>query len=342
MISFIIPVYNVAPYVRRCLINLVPYILDNEIIIVNDGSTDSSQEIIDEYVAAHPSVISVYQANAGLSAARNTGLKYATGEYICFIDSDDYIDSQEFSYVVNAINDSAVLPDIVIYGRVEEYARWQMKAPSNLSFCSYPSGQDYFMKAVANGTFRTNAWDKLFKRKFIDDYGLRFVEGLLYEDMYFCLMAFMHSKSVLVLPYYPYHYIHYNSSSITKSIRKKDLDVLKFIHLTYDFVLNGKFSVTIHTKEFQLLIYNWVSSCLMNKYAYLSLRNKEAQDIFKSVVSDNIFMSAVEYCSKNRVGIRQKFFSVLLLRSHFAYKLMLHIALKMKVLKNRFLKNNDL
>ena len=342
LVSFIIPVYNVASYVKRCLINLVTYILDNEIIIVNDGSTDSSQTIIDEFVSAYPSVVAIYQSNAGLSAARNIGLKYATGEYICFIDSDDYIDPQEFSHILKFLNNGIALPDIVIYGRVDEYTGWYMKSPKNLFYCSYPSGQDYFKKAIANGTFRTNAWDKLFRRKFIDDYGLRFVEGLLYEDMYFCLMAFMYSKTVLVLPYYPYHYIHYNTSSITSLIRKKDLDVLKYVHLAYDFISSGNFTINTQTKEFQVLIYNWVSSCLMNKYAYLSLRDKEAQEIFKTVISDNLFMSAVAYCSKNSVGVRQKFFSILLLHSHFAYKLMLHMALKMKKLKNKLSKKNDL
>lgn len=343
IISFIIPVYNVETYLFRCLNSIVPYVQveNNEVIIVNDGSTDSSQDIIDNFVSSHPSVISIYQPNAGLSAARNTGLKYATGEYVCFIDSDDFIDSKEFSLLLDALNNDAS-PDIVVYGRVEEYGGWNIKMPRNLSSHLYLNGQDYFKESIVNGTFRTNAWDKLFRRKFIEDYGIRFVEGLLYEDMYFCLMSFMYSKSVLVLPYYPYHYIHYNTSSITSLVRKKDLDVLKYVHLAYDFISSGNFTINTQTKEFQVLIYNWVSSCLMNKYAYLSLRDKEAQEIFKTVISDNLFMSAVAYCSKNSVGVRQKFFSILLLHSHFAYKLMLHMALKMKKLKNKLSKKNDL
>lgn len=342
-ISFIIPVYNVEAYLIRCLDSIVPHILseNNEIIIVNDGSTDLSQTIIDDFVLSHPSVISIYQPNAGLSAARNTGLKYATGKYVCFIDSDDFIDSKELFLLLDALNNESS-PDIVVYGRVEEYGGWNIKMPYNFSSHLYLNGQDYFKESIINGTFRTNVWDKLFRKKFIDDYGLRFVEGLLYEDMYFCLMAFMYSKAVLVLPYYPYHYVHYNTSSITSLIRKKDLDVLKFIHLAYDFILSGNFTVSTHTKEFQVLIYNWVSSCLMNKYAYLSLRNKKAQEIFKAVISDDIFMSAVEYCSKSSVGIRQKFFSILLLHSPTTYKIVLHIALKTKVLKNKLFRNNGL
>lgn len=336
-ISFIIPVYNVEAYLECCLQSIIHFLSGNEIIIVNDGSTDSSQLIIDEFVSKHPSVIAVYQSNAGLSAARNTGLKYATGEYICFVDSDDYIDFQEFTLVLDALNNSTITPDIAIYGRVDEYVGWSIKSPQNLLFKSYSSGQDYFKEAVGNGTLRTNACDKLFRRSFVEDYGLRFVEGLLYEDMFFCLMAFMYSKSVLILPYYPYHYIHYNSSSITKSVRQKDLDVLKFVHLAYNFVRDGNFSLTTNSKEFQVLIFTWVSSCLMNKYAYLSLSNEQAKEIFKAVMADSLFMSAVEYCSKNDVGLRQKFFSILLIHSRFFYKIFLYAALKIRMFKSKIL-----
>ena len=98
-LSFIVPVYNVAPYLRKCVYSLVHQdFSDYEIILIDDGSTDNSQQICDEFASpsftnslTHSVVIKViHQANAGLSAARNTGIKYAKGEYICFVDSDDY------------------------------------------------------------------------------------------------------------------------------------------------------------------------------------------------------------------------------------------------------------
>lgn len=98
-LSFIVPVYNVAPYLRKCVYSLVHQdFSDYEIILIDDGSTDNSPQICDEFASpsftnslTHSVVIKViHQANAGLSAARNTGIKYAEGKYICFVDSDDY------------------------------------------------------------------------------------------------------------------------------------------------------------------------------------------------------------------------------------------------------------
>ncbi len=90
-LSFIVPVYNVAPYLRKCVNSLLAQDYeDYEIILVDDGSTDNSPQICDEYAEKGPSIHVIHQANAGLSAARNAGLKAAKGEYVCFVDSDDY------------------------------------------------------------------------------------------------------------------------------------------------------------------------------------------------------------------------------------------------------------
>lgn len=338
LISLIIPVYNVALYLERCLKSIeIVFSLGCEVIIVNDGSTDSSQEIIDSYVRQHPSVISIFQKNKGLSAARNTGLKYATGEYIWFIDSDDFINSIEFYRIIDDFKYKNIFPDIIVLGRVEEFSSYAMKVPRHIIKCDFISGQDYFMKSINNGSFRTNVWDKLFKKSLIDHYQIRFVEGLLYEDMFFCLNAFMFAENISVFPYYPYHYIHYNNASITKQVRKKDLDVLRFIQQAFNFINRGNFAFNVSSKEFQLLIFMWVSSCLMNKYAYLSFFDEEAKFVVQEVLNDEIFMNSVKYCSRNKVGFRHIFFAKLLLFSPTIYKVVLHGALKIQRIKFKYL-----
>ena len=337
LISFIIPVYNVEAYLLRCLKSIEPFIaLGYEVIIVNDGSTDSSKDIINKFVRENPTVITVCQDNAGLSAARNVGLKCAHGSYIWFVDSDDYIDQQEFCNVVKEVTRDE--SDIVVFGRVEEFQTWSVKTPGNLRTQYGMLGQDYFLSSINDGSFRTNVWDKLFKRTLLEKHELKFVEGLIYEDMFFCLKAFMYAKTVSVYSFYPYHYININSNSITRQIRIKDLDVLKFIHMASEFVSDDGFVINAHSKEFQLLIFNWVSSCLMNKYAYLSLYNKQAETIFYSVCADDIFMNLVLYCSKNKIGIRQTIFAKLLLFSPTLYKVLLNIALKIQKMKFKYLK----
>ena len=333
-ISIIIPVYNTEQYLWRCL-ESVEFLINqgHEIIIVNDGSTDGSENICISFLIKHPEIKYVKQKNAGLSAARNAGLACASGDYVWFIDSDDYVNEIATANIFKLIQEKE--SDIICFGRVEDYRDYQAKNPKSLENKVYSTGQEYFQESIMKGSFRTNAWDKIFKRSLIDKFNLRFFEGLLYEDMLFCLQAFMYAESVVTIKAYPYCYNLSNVSSITKRIRRKDLDVLTFIHLASDFIRGGQFKVKYESQEFQLLIFNWVSSCLMHKYAYLSFSEPEADYIVNMVMQDNIFNYAVDYCIVHNVGLRQRFFAKLLKFSPYWYKIILHNALELKKYINR-------
>ena len=115
MISILVPVYNVSKYLRQCLDSLVNQtIKDIEIICVDDGSTDSSHEILEEYAAADSRIVIVTKANGGLPSARNAGLDVAKGKYVGFVDGDDYVDTDMYRKMYNAAvaNDA----DIVVCG----------------------------------------------------------------------------------------------------------------------------------------------------------------------------------------------------------------------------------
>ena len=156
--------------------------------------------------------------------------------------------------------------------------------------------------------------------------------------MLFCLQAFMFAGTITVLPYFPYHYVKYNNNSITNLVREKDLDVIEFVRRAYCFMGKNSFPITINTKEFQILIFNWVSSCLMNKYAYLSLKDIAAKYIFDKVRSNIYFRYTLFYCSRRNVGIRQKVFANLLLSFPTLYKLTLQASLMLKHFKIRYFK----
>lgn len=336
-LSIIIPVYNVEKFLLKCLKSVESLInLRHEVIIVNDGSSDNSRSIIESFVEEHPSVKYISQANLGLSGARNAGLREATGEYIWFIDSDDYIEEKETKKLIDNINNTN--SDIIVFGRKEEYQSYDISIPPIIIYKEYPTGCDYFLSAIRNSTFRTNVWDKIFKKSLIDSHQLKFEEGLLYEDMLFCLQAFMFAGTITVLPYFPYHYVKYNNNSITNLVREKDLDVIEFVRRAYCFMGKNSFPITINTKEFQILIFNWVSSCLMNKYAYLSLKDIAAKYIFDKVRSNIYFRYTLFYCSRRNVGIRQKVFANLLLSFPTLYKLTLQASLMLKHFKIRYFK----
>lgn len=103
-ISIVVPIYNVEKYVKKCIESLIKQTYKNiEIILVDDGSTDNSVGIIDEYANKDPRVVAIHQENKGVSAARNAGLKVARGEYIGFVDPDDYVDCQMYEVMVNKL-----------------------------------------------------------------------------------------------------------------------------------------------------------------------------------------------------------------------------------------------
>lgn len=331
-LSIIVPVYNVALYLDRCLHSIEPLIQrGHEIIIVNDGSTDNSKHIIDKYCSKYPEIIYIYQENQGLSAARNSGLKYASGNYIWFIDSDDYLDLYNYFILEDAISSNN---DIIVFGRVEVYKEGNISVPTKLTKTKYRTGIEYFCENIQKGTFRTNVWDKIISSKLIKDYDLRFENGLLYEDMLFSLMMFMYAENVEVLPIFPYHYICNNNSSITKQIREKDLDVLIFVEKANAFMKSQKSSFNDNAWEFQLLIFNWVSSCLLNKYVYLSFNDDKARKIFDEAIRNEYFRKSIAFCLKHKVGFRRRFFAYLLTYSTTLYKIVLLLSLQVqKVLR---------
>ena len=173
-VSVIVPVYNVEQYLRKCLDSLVNQTLkDIEIIIVDDGSEDASSHIAKEYEKQYSNVKYYRKENGGLSDARNYGLKYATGKYIAFLDSDDYVDK-------------------TLYQKMYEKAK---KEDSDMVECnfywSYPRknkkdiGEKYYGKKQMLEKARVVAWNKLYKKEIIDKAKVEFPKGLIYEDVEF-------------------------------------------------------------------------------------------------------------------------------------------------------------
>ena len=133
LISVIVPVYNVKPYLRRCVDSVLHQTYRNlEILLVDDGSTDASGAICDEYAAQEGRVTAVHQKNGGLSAARNTGLERAKGTYLCFVDSDDFLDSRMLETLCRDLQEQDA--DVAVVGfrmfeREEELAPAELTVP---------------------------------------------------------------------------------------------------------------------------------------------------------------------------------------------------------------------
>ena len=179
MISIIVPVFNVAPYLRQCLESILAQTYrDLDVIVVDDGSTDRCGQICDEYACRDDRVRVWHTENRGLSSARNLGLDQARGTYISFIDSDDWIEPDAMETLLSAMIQADA--DIAVGGRCKEYADGSRSQQKTSDTVQVFHGQD-ILSAYAAGKFRDAMWNKLYHAGCFD--GIRFPDGRNYEDV---------------------------------------------------------------------------------------------------------------------------------------------------------------
>ena len=216
-LSLIIPVYNVEKYLERCLESVVNQTFkDIEIIIVNDGSTDNSKSIIEKYLKQYPEKIKYYEKeNGGLSSARNYGLKYATGEYVAFLDSDDYVEPTMYEEMYNTAKKEN--SDMVECDFMWEY-------PDKIV---HDIGSFYEGKKETIEKARVVAWNKLIKREIIEREKLEFPFGLRYEDVEFFYKLVPYLNNISFVKKEFIHYVQRNNSiANTQNIRTKEIFIV--------------------------------------------------------------------------------------------------------------------
>ena len=202
LVSVIIPVYNVERYLDECVQSVLRQTYQNlEIILVDDGSTDRSGEICDRYAAQDERIRCIHQPNGGLSHARNEGLRLAEGEYVYFLDSDDWIEKDTLDALYRcAIEQRA---DLVFFeaNTFTDDPKIEVKQ-GYLRSHSYPSGtgEALFSKLQKNGEFHSSVPLLFLRRSFLENSSLRFYDGILYEDMLYTVMAFFRAKMAVYCP----------------------------------------------------------------------------------------------------------------------------------------------
>ena len=226
IISVIIPVYNSKKYLSECLNSIINQTYkDLEIIIIDDGSTDGSGEIIGNFSVFDSRVKVITKCNKGLVAARKEGIEAASGDYISFVDSDDYIDLNTYESIINEMNNGS--PDMVLYGLVEEYSDYRVEKYNHIK-CGWYSENEIKNEIIPNmlscGDFfdfgvLPNVVCKLVKRKFVID-NLYDVDQRITigEDVSHTYQLISLAREILVLDYSPYHYCKRYDSMMWKEV----------------------------------------------------------------------------------------------------------------------------
>lgn len=219
-VSLIVPIYNVEKFLEKCLDSLVAQTLDGmEIILVDDGSTDNSSRIAAQYAVKYDNMQLLHKVNGGLSDARNYGMKYATGKYIAFLDSDDYVEPEMYQKLYEkAEEDNSDIVECNLYHDFQDSITPEY-------------GNKIYDKGEMIRIGRSVVWNKIYRRDWLEQQGVLFPKGLIYEDVeFFCeIVPGIRKMSYIddVLIHYVQRSVSINNKSTIKT--KQILVILKNI-----------------------------------------------------------------------------------------------------------------
>lgn len=244
--SIIIPVYNVEKYIKKCLDSVFAQTeKDYEVIVVNDGTKDNSMDIVKNY-----DVKIVNQKNQGLSEARNTGLKNAKGEYILFLDSDDYIEKDLLKELNKSIKNK---PDLVRF-QIREVFDAYKKDYNELSFTN-KSGPEAF-SIICNYHFVENAWAYLYKKSYLEENNFTFKKGTIHEDFGLVPLVIMKASNVNSMSYIGYNYVQREGSIMSQKNYEKTKKKVDDFYNHYLFLIKEIDKTELDSKVFKSFISN--------------------------------------------------------------------------------------
>ena len=303
-ISVIVPVYNVEKYVKRCIDSILNQTYKNlEVILINDGSTDKSGYICDMYARKDDRIKVIHQMNKGVSKARDSGIKESSGEYILFIDSDDWIECNALEVLMNNVKYEEI--DILIYGYKMEFIQKDNKktkivTPEKKFYKTVLDYLDDFDIYRTNGLFGY-CWNKMYKADIIRKNKVFFGEFIFPEDLYFNFKVLSYCKNIKIINESFYHYMH--KSEITLSKVKKDEiivmnqiydNTVEFLKKMNSYENNKEYVSTKYIENIMSYILNEVfkSSHRINnmKNLYNNIRVKDSIKYFNSDITFYRFM----------------------------------------------------
>lgn len=255
-LSIIVPVYNVLPYIRPCLDSLVGQTLqDYEIILIDDGSTDGTAQVLAEYAARYPEKIVCKRVeNGGQGRARNIAIDMAKGEYLGFIDSDDWIDPAMYEKLCKRAEETGA--DVVVCDFLAKYSDGREEL---LPACI----QDHWLASAGSSC------NKIFRRSLVGD--TRFAVGLWYEDFYFSAMMLLLSSRTEFISEPLYIYRRGQQSTMKNNNSAKNLDMLIIMDMLAEYMLPHGFR-----EEFEFFLINHVLLDSVNRVAGQDAPDKKA------------------------------------------------------------------
>lgn len=290
--SIIVPVYNVEKYIEKCILSLKYQTFQNfEVLVLDDGSTDKSIENVKKIVQNDRKFKIIKKTNGGPGQTRNVGIKKASGEYLLFVDSDDYLRENALEIINNKIESSKKKPDVILFNPILDYGFVKKKKNVNLGLKGY-------FDIETNPTIlnvASLACSKVVKRDFILKNNIQFTEGKLYEDIEYTFVIMALAKNVLFIDEYLYFYVQRPNSIMhsnnnikdclyvadqvlgNKKLKQFEDEIVFSLANTVLFVILASVNLTDYDDPIQYEIVNYVEEKMgdisKNKY----FNNKRAQ-----------------------------------------------------------------
>ena len=252
-LSIIVPVYGVEKYIDKCLNSLVKQSLKEiEVIVVNDGTKDKSQKIIDTYVKKYPDKIKSYiKENGGQGSARNYGLKKTTGEYIGYVDSDDFVEKDMYKKLYNKAKENNY--DIVVCGNYNVSEDYQ-----NKNIDAFINNYNTDLENIFFG--KMAVWNKIYKRDILIKNKLEFKEKVWYEDLAFTLKAIMNSNTFAFIDEPLYDYLIREGSTMNNSNVQRNLEILDAFNDILSYIKHNKKEEYFSKIEFLAIDHIYISA----------------------------------------------------------------------------------
>ena len=296
-ISVVVPVYNVSEYLERCVTSLLNQTFTGiEILLIDDGSTDNSGELCDRYAELDPRVKVIHQKNMGLSGARNTGIDNATGDYIFFCDSDDFIQREALEYMHNKLcSDNA---DIVACGFSHVWDNYTKSGREEIFTSSRPGtfcGHRAVIEMMTNNNICSVAWNKLYRKKLFED--VRFPVGALHEDEATVYKLLYGARIVSYTPKPFYKYFQRSSGIMGGNFTGRSKYLLG--------ALDDRIRYFEEKKDTELVDYSRIALLEHIKYVYRNVTDEQDRKELSRLYGDEITLRSVPVIAgeKKRVAL---------------------------------------
>ena len=281
MVSIIVPIYNVEPYLRRCVDSLLRQTYkDFELILVDDGSPDNCGAICDEYAAVDTRVRVIHKSNGGLSDARNAGLAIAQGEYIAFVDSDDWVAADYLGRMLAALQETGA--DICECEVLRTDGSQEAVTDAQADAAAFET-ESAMKELICDGVFRQHVWNKLYRRVVIAD--ICFPKGKTNEDEFWTYRVFGNAKRIAKISDVLYFYFQRPGSIMGETYSIKRLDALEAKLQRQEYIDAGFPKLSLQAKQ------NLFGSCIFaGQMSLLRLSGEQlraAKAKIRAIISKN-------------------------------------------------------